>query len=57
MANKNYVSGRGFEYRVVKQNTLGRVKLKLVLRKRVDWQQQLEDTKLRVVTLLTKVES
>jgi hypothetical protein len=40
-----------------KQNTLGRVKLKLILRKKVDWQQQLEDIKLQVVTLLTKVES
>ena len=40
-----------------KQNTLGRVKLKLVLRKRADWQQAVEDTKLRVATLITRVES
>mgnify|MGYP003642309640 FL=1 len=40
-----------------KQNTLGRVKLKLVLRKRADWQQVVEDTKLRVATLITRVEN
>lgn len=39
-----------------KQNTAGRVKLKLVLRKRADWQQVVEDTQLRVYSLITKTE-
>ena len=40
-----------------KLNTLGRVKLKFHLKKKADWPQLLEDTKLRVVSLITKVES
>jgi hypothetical protein len=40
-----------------KQNTHGRVKLKLVLRKRSDWQQLVEDTKLKVLSLTTKAEN
>jgi len=39
-----------------KQNTLGKIKCKLVLRKRPDWQQRLADCKVSVVTLLTKTE-
>jgi len=39
-----------------KQNTLGRIKCKLILRKRPDWQQRLADCKVSVVTLLTKTE-
>lgn len=40
-----------------KQNTQGRVKLKLVLRKRSDWQQLVENTKLSVLSLTTKTEN
>lgn len=40
-----------------KQNTLGGIRLKLQFRKRADWQQQLADTKLQVLSLITKVES
>lgn len=39
-----------------KVNTLGRIKCKLILRKRPDWQQRLADCKVSVVTLLTKTE-
>lgn len=39
-----------------KQNTLGKIKCKLVLRKRPDWQQRLADCKVSVVSFLTKTE-
>jgi len=37
-----------------KQNTLGRIKCKLVLRKREDWQMKLADCKVSVVSFLMK---
>ena len=40
-----------------KQNTQGRIKLKLVLKKRVDWPQLVEDTKLQVASLITRSEN
>ena len=40
-----------------KQSTQGRIRLKLQFRKRADWQQQLADIKLQVLSLTTKVES
>ena len=40
-----------------KQNTLGRVKLTLKLRKRLDWERLLQDTKLTVAQLLTSQEA
>mgnify|MGYP004312559451 FL=1 len=40
-----------------KQNTQGRVRLKLVLKKKPDWQQLVEDTKLKVLSLTTKAEN
>jgi len=40
-----------------KQNTQGRIKLKLVLKKRVDWPQLVEDTKLSVASLITRSEN
>jgi hypothetical protein len=39
---------------VCKRNTQGKVKLKLQLKKRSDWQQLVEDTKLTVASLLTR---
>lgn len=37
-----------------KQNTQGRVKLTLILKKRNDWQELVTDTKLSVASLITK---
>ena len=42
---------------VCKRNTQGKVKLKLQLKKRSDWQQLVEDTKLTVASLLTRTKS
>lgn len=42
---------------VCKRNTQGKVKLKLTLKKRSDWQQLVEDTKLTVASLLTRTKS
>jgi len=40
-----------------KQNTQGRIKLKLQLKKRLDWEQVLTDTKLSVASLITRTEN
>ena len=40
-----------------KQNTQGRVKATYILRKKPDWQQLVEDTKLTVVSFITKSEN
>jgi len=40
-----------------KQNTQGRIKLKLELKKRLDWEQVLTNTKLSVVSLITRTEN
>ena len=40
-----------------KQNTQGRVKLTLHLKKKKDWESLLADTKLSVVSLLTRTEN
>ncbi len=42
---------------VCKRNTQGKVKLKLQLKKRQDWQQLVEDTKLKVLSLTMKAEN
>ena len=42
---------------VCKRNSQGKVKLKLQLKKRSDWQQLVEDTKLTVASLLTRTKS
>ena len=39
-----------------KQNTLGRINCKLVLRKRPDWQMRLADAKVSVASFLMKTE-
>jgi len=40
---------------VFKQNTLGRVKLTLTLKKRLDWLELVQDTKLTVAQYLTSL--
>lgn len=42
---------------VCKRNTQGKVKLKLQLKKRSDWESLLGDTKLTVASLLTRTKS
>lgn len=39
-----------------KQNTLGRAKVTFLLRRRSDWEKQLNNTKLSVLSLITKTE-
>jgi hypothetical protein len=40
-----------------KQNTQGRVKATYILKKKLDWQRLLEDTKVTVASFITKAEN